>query len=289
MSKLLTVSLFAGLLALSACGPGRTAAATQPTPANFDPTASDPEALAVVDAMLAELGGAETWAGVKQIQWDDKYTMDGQLKAWVRHSWDIWNGRHRCELADMSTMVAPSEENPSPDPPTFSIAMYDLFDAHSTSGHATYGGKAVDSNARQKIKANCYNLWQQQSYQLAGIYKLKDPGVKLEHVGQMKDVATKTGATVCTPACDSIKVTFAPEVGKDTYWVHVNTQSKLPELVEKQVEGGRLTYVLSDWTTVGGLKFAQKHQNAGLPGEVFTMSQIKIGAPDDSLYIPQVR
>lgn len=269
-------------LALPACGPGRTSAATQPTPAAFDPSGSDPKALAAVDAMVTALGGAETWAGVKQIQWDVQYTMDGTLKSWVRHAWDIWNGRHRCELADMSTYQPPK-------PPKWSVVMYDLFDWQSGSGHGTYGGKEVGSDQRIKMKKMCHTLWQQQSYQLAMPFKLRDPGVKLALDGQMKEVTTKMSTVVCKPACDSVKVTFAPEVGGDTWWVHINTETHLPELVEKKVQGGRLAFALTDWTTVNGLKFVTKFQNAGLPGEVFQLSNIKIGAPNDDLYIPQVR
>lgn len=285
----LALCFVAALAALaSACGPGRTAAATQPSPAVFDPAGSDAKAVATVDAAIAALGGAEAWAGVKQVRWESRYMMDGELKSWARHAWDIWNGRHRCELADMSTMTAATPENPSPDPPKFSVAMYDLFDHKGKGGHATYGGKEVGSDDRVKIKSNCYLLWRQHSYQLAMPFKLKDPGVKLEDAGQLKDVNTKTDTTVCSPSCDSVKITFAPEVGKDTWWIHINSDSKMPELIEKQVEGGRLAYVLSEWTTVNGLKFALKHQNAGLPGEVFLVKGVQIGAPDDGLYIPQV-
>ena len=287
----MSVCFAAALAALaSACGPGRTAAATQPTPAAFDPAGSDAKAIEIADATIAAIGGADAWAAVKQVRWEVRYTLDGQLKSWVRHSWDIWNGRHRCELADMSTMTAATPENPSPDPPKFSVAMYDLFDHEGAGGHATYGGKEVGSDSRMQIKKNCYALWRQHSYLLVLPHKLKDPGVKLEHAGQLKDVNVKTGDTVCSPSCDSLKITFDPAVGKDTWWLHVNSATKMPELIEKKMEsGGRLAYVLSDWTDVSGIKLAGKHQNAGLPGEVFTFQDLQIGSPDDDLYIPQVQ
>jgi hypothetical protein len=273
--------------AASSCG-GRTVAATQPTPAAFDVSASEPKAVAIVDSMLTALGGAEVWAGVKQLQWEHRYTFDGEEKQHVVHAWDMWNGRHRCEMADMSSRKV-SVDNPTPGPPKYSVVMYDLFDVGSTRGYGTYGGQEVDSETRRKMKANCNQVFQQDAYQLAMYYKLKDPGVKLEGAGQMKDVADKAGNTQCSPACDSVKVTFDPAVGTDTWWIHINTQSHLPELIEKQVKGGRLAFVLKDWTTAGGLKFPQELQNAGLPGEVFKLSNIKVGDPDDRLYIPEVR
>ena len=168
--------------------------------------------------------------------------------------------------------------------------MYELFDHEGSGGTATYGGKEVGSDKRQLIKQNCYALWRQHAYLLVMSHKLKDPGVKLESAGQLKDVNVKTGDTVCSPSCDSLKITFDPAVGKDTWWLHVNSSTKMPELIEKKMEsGGRLAYVLSDWVTVAGVKLPGKLQNAGLPGEVFSFGGIEIGAPDDDLYIPQVR
>ena len=85
--------LTASALALAACGGGRTTAATQPSPAAFDPAKSDPKAVAAVDAMLGVLGGPGAWTNVKQVQWDQKYTRDGKVAGWFKHSWDRWNGR----------------------------------------------------------------------------------------------------------------------------------------------------------------------------------------------------
>lgn len=287
MKQQLAILSLMTLSTVAACG-GRTVAATQPTPAAFDATASDPKAVATVDAMVAALGGAEVWGTVKQVKWEHRYTLDGAEKSHVVHAWDMWNGRHRCEMADMSSGKV-TVDNPTPGPPKYSVAMYDLFDVDSTSGAATYGGKEVDSETRRRIKANCNQVFKQDSYQLTMYYKLKDPGVKLESAGQMKDVASKTGGTLCAPACDSVKITFDPSVGTDTWWLHINTETHLPELVEKQVKGGRLAFVLSDWATAGGLKFPQQLQNAGLTGEIFKLSKIEVGDPDDRLYIPEVR
>ncbi|HUH01598.1 MAG TPA: hypothetical protein VML75_06355 [Kofleriaceae bacterium] len=283
ISSLMTLSITLG----AACA-SRTVAATQPTPVAFDATASEPKAIATVDAMTTAVGGAEAWDKVKQISWEHRYTLDGEEKSHVVHAWDMWNGRHRCEMADMSSGKV-TVDNPNPGPLSYSVAMYDLFDVDSTSGHATYGGKEVDSGTRRKIKASCNQVFAQDSYQLTMHFKLKDPGVKLESAGQMKDVARKDGGTMCAPACDSVKVTFDPAVGKDTWWIHVNTETHMPEFIEKQVQGGRLAFILGDWITVGGLKFPQQLQNAGLTGEIFKISKIQVGDPDDRLYIPEVR
>ena len=98
----------------AACGPGRTSAATQPTPAAFDPGKSDPKAVEIVDKMLAKLGGYPAWESAKQIRFEFKYKNGGQLQRWFKHSWDKWNGRHRFEHVDMATLAeAEKEGDPS--------------------------------------------------------------------------------------------------------------------------------------------------------------------------------
>jgi hypothetical protein len=279
--------LVGGLLLGISCG-GRTSPATQPTPAAFDPSASDAKAVQVVDEMMAKAGGAEAWAAVKQIRWEHKYFYDNELKSWVKHAWDLWNGRHRCETVVMDSYLDAMAEN-KPDLMKWNVGMYDLFDHEGGKGSALSSGRQVHSSDRRTIINNCYRSWQNHAYALTMIHKLKDPGVKLGYAGQLKDLEVKGVKTICQPACDSVKVTFVPEVGSDTYWLHINSDSKLPELVEKRAEAGRMAHMFDDWTEVKGLKFPQKLQNAGLTGEVITIENIRIGSPDGSLYIPPVR
>lgn len=288
MMRIVIVATLLGLA--SACGPGRTAAATQPTPKAFDPSKSDAKSLQVVDAMQAAIGSAR-WATVKQIQWVQQTVSGEDLKTWVKHAWDIWNGRHRCEVADMTTYQKPTPEKPNPDPPAWSTAMYDLFDVDSSSGYASNQNGELGADDRKALKKICFDVWKQHSYQLAMFHKLKDPGVSLSYQGQMKDVNVEGIGVLCKEGCDSVKVSFAPEVGGDTWWVHVNSASKLPEVVEQQPAGktGRIGLLVGAWTDVGGLKFPGELRDAATRTVVFKASEIKIGDPDSRLYVPQVR
>lgn len=279
------IGALVGFLVLGAtagCGPGRKAAATQPTPAAFDPAASDAKALDAVDKMLEAMGGRAAWDTVKQLRWTHKYKNGDELKAWFRHSWDIWNGRHRFEIADMET-YRESMAAGTPDKTKFSVAMYDLFD-HEGKGYAMYGGREVMKGDRDRIVKNAYERWKSDAYQVSMLFKLRDPGTVLTAFGELKDIEG-----MCRPACTTIKVSFVDSVGKDTYYVNINTASNLPEIVEKQVSGGRIGYAVSGWQEVGALKFPTKHQNIGLKSEVFVIEDLKIGSPDDELYVPQVR
>jgi hypothetical protein len=259
----------------SACGASRTAAATQNTPAAFDPSTSDPQAIQAADAMAAALG-AEKWAQVKQVRWEVKYLMNNELKGWFKHSWDIWNGRHRYELAPPDQLSAPD--------PIFTFAMYDLFNR----------GKGFVANTKdphtrapaaetQHIIEGAYESWQRDAYQLSMFFKLRDPGVKLTYAGERQDFMGH-----CNPACHDIKVTFVAEVGSDTYHVLINKQTNLPEVVEKFVEGGKLGYHVGEWKEIQGIKLPALYKNLGTD-EKFVLDNIRIGEPDDELYVPQVR
>ncbi|HTE55453.1 MAG TPA: hypothetical protein VK698_31580 [Kofleriaceae bacterium] len=270
----------AALALCAACGGGRTTAATQPTSAHFDAAASDPKAVALADQVLANLGGAAAWDAVKQIQWEQRYSRDGKLVGLFRHAWDRWNGRHRFEEINIASMEKAQREG-KPDDIQVSVAMYDLFD-HAGKGAATFDSKTVDTATRDQLVKSAYDSFRSDSYRLAAIFKLKDPGVKLALKSPIQPVKEH-----CKPGCDVIEVTFAPEVGSDTWLISVNSQSRMPELLEKQMPQGRLGFALSGWVQVGGLKFATRFDNLGM-SETFEVRDLKIGDPEDALYIPTI-
>lgn len=267
------------LAAASGCGPGRTAAATQTTPAAFDPAASDAKAVALVDKMMTALGGYQTWVDAKQIRFDLSYSLDGQLKGMFKHAWDKWNGRHRFEHIDMST-IAKAQAEGNPGLVRSLVVMYDLFDRDK--GFVTYGGKQVSANDRKVRIADAYQRWKDDTYKIAFPYKLKDPGVVLKYVSAIKD---QNGT--CLDGCDVVGVTFSDGVGKDSYEVWISQKTMLPEVMRKKMDQGWLGFAFKGWTEAGGLKFAGQLVNLGVK-EVFAFSNIQVGEPDDSLYIPTV-
>ncbi len=273
--------LGSALLLSSACGASRTAAATQPTPAAFDPAASDAQALEIADAMLAAIGGTEAWGQVKQIRWEVKYYQNGDFKAWFKHVWDRWNGRHRLEMVDTDSYLK-AEEAGKPDDAQWVIAMYDLFDREGK-GYATFGGRNVMAEDRNRIVSDAYDQWKSDSYQLAMLYKLRDPGVQLSYVGEVQELKGK-----CQPGCVVIKVSFSPEVGSDTYFINVNKTTNMPEVLEKQLDGGTLGYAFEGWIELAGMRFPEKLVNLGVD-EVIEISNVEIAEPDSSLFVPAGR
>lgn len=276
MKKLaLTVPL---LLAVAGCPKPRTSAATQPTPVAFDAAQSEPAAIAVVDAGVAALGGAEHWAKLKELRFTMQYTQDGKVQAEHTHFWDRWNGRHRMQNLDISTLGGDPEDVAGTD------VRYDLFDKGVTP-HAMYGGTVVDRKSGAEMATAARTALTQDLYFVAMIYKLEDPGVKLKVENAE---VTVPDATACKPSCTSIKVTFDAAVGTDTWFVNFNNETKLPEVIELQKGPGRVGYSLQDWTESGGLKWPGSLHNIGLPGEVIKIDGVKVGDPDDATYMPSV-
>ncbi|HVV86416.1 MAG TPA: hypothetical protein VHE35_25340 [Kofleriaceae bacterium] len=266
------------LLAVPGCPKPRTSAATQPTPAAFDPSQSDPEAIKVVEAGVAALGGAEHWTNLKELQFTIKYTQDGKVQGELTHYWDRWNGRHRLITTDMSTVGG------NPDDVKQMDVRYDLFDKGATPT-ASYGGDPLlRADAVKQVAAAREHL-AQDLYFVAMIYKLEEPGVILKRENAE---VTVPDPKACKPSCTAIKVTFDPAVGKDTWFVNYNNESHLPEVIELQKGAGRVGYLLEDWTEAGGLKWPGSLHNIGLPGEVIQIEDLKVGEPDDATYMPSV-
>lgn len=271
---LLAAALLAGTAACG--GPQRTAAATQPTPAAFDPSQSDQQALDIVDATITAVGGAEAWAQVKQIQWQVKYYQNDALAAWFKHAWDQWNGRHRFEMVRMESYEI-AQQSGNEEDMQWIVAMYDLFD-RSARAVALFDGQAVMPGDREKIVSDAYEQWQLDSYQLSMVHKLRDPGVILNYVGETQERHGK-----CLAGCVLIKVSFAPEVGTDTYVLNISKETNLPEIVEQHRPEGIRAYAYDEWTEAGGLKFPSKLSNLG-GSEVIEIEEVVIGEPDDALY-----
>lgn len=270
----------AALLATAACGggaPPRTAAATQPTPTAFDPAKSDPQALTAVDATTAALGGAAAWEQVKQIQWESKYYQNAQFVGWFKHTWDRWNGQHRYEtVLDLAAYQAAEQAGKTQEIPWL-VSRYDLFDRENTA-KATLGDRLLTDEDNRKVLADAYGRWQTDSYWLSLVHKLRDPGVILGYVGEMQEAHGK-----CQGGCVVVKVSFAPEVGTDVYFLNINKSTNLPEIIEKQMPGGTLGYAIDGWAEAGGLKFPAKLRNLGVP-EAIEFANIRVGEPDDSLF-----
>jgi len=270
-------AFFALLVVLVAgCPKPRTTAATQPSPAAFDPASSDPKAVELADAGITAIGGHDKWEAVKELSFDVSYTLKGEAKSQISHSWDRWNGRHAYQEVDMASITGRPEDT------KVAEVRYDLFDS-AKKPFATYDGHEMLRADADKTAARARQHLADEGYLLTIVHKVRDPGVHLALAteGEMP--------TQCDPGCSSIKVTFDPGVGKDTWYVAYNNATHMPEVIAQEREKGKIIgYKLSDWTDAGGLKFPTKLQNVALADEVWQFSNVKVGEPDDNTYMRNV-
>lgn len=258
-------------LALLSCGSSRSTFARYPgAPAAFDRAGADPKALEIADKVFAAAGGPGNWDQAKQIKWRQTVTSDGKVTIDYQHVWDRWNGRHGGRLYREDGEL---------------VVGYDLYGSH-TMGFVQQGQKQqnLDEASRTryiKILKDAYNI---DTAVMTLPFLMLEPGTKLEYVGPAKDDAGNENY-------DDIKVTFADPMRADIeFHAIIDRTSNLPHRVE-MLKTGTMTkvgYTYSDWTTVGGLKFAQKRGNLGYSGETTEIKDISVGKPEDELFIAPI-
>jgi hypothetical protein len=265
---------------LAGCPSPRTSPYTQPGPAEFNPDDSDDRAIEIVDAVIADLGGLEAWEEVKQIRWEQRVLLGEEIRGLYMHSWDRWNARHRWEQPTVPPSEAPKAEDEAEDeeaaPPSI-VAMYRIYEPRRAT--VTLGGAPVADDDAARLVDAARQTFDQSHYALAGYYKLKDPGVRLKHQGESEPMGG-----FCEPACAMIHISFDPEVGDDSYVLHVNKDTGKPEILATQTGAGQLAYGLAEWQEVAGLSFPVVLQNLGNDAERIEHANIEIGEVQDSLY-----
>jgi hypothetical protein len=271
-------ALLALIVVLAAgCPKPRTSAATQPTPAAFDPAKSDPKAIAIADAGLAAVGGHDKWEAVKELTFGVKYVLAGVPKSDAVHRWDRWNGRHNYMSIDMATT-----QTGKPDDVKVTEVRHDLFNT-SAKPFVTYGGQELMRADADKAATAAGKQLSEDAYKFTIVHRVRDPGVHLA-------VATETEMpTQCDPGCESIKITFDPEVGKETWYIAYNSSTHVPEVIANEKGPGRIVgFKIVGWIEAGGLKFPAKLQNIALADEVIEYGGVAIGEPEDATYMRSI-
>ena len=258
-------------LITTACGPGQSAPATAPgAAAAFDPSASDPKAVAVADKVYAAAGGA-AWEKVKQIRWTEVVTNDGNPTASGEQAWDRWGGRHHGRLSTEQGDI---------------IVMHELY---GDSRSAFIDKNRMPDDDTDKAVKRALERWNFDTAGLCLQFLVKAPGVKLSYGGEKQDDAGQ-------PTLEEIKITFDPkDSARDatTWYAIVDKATSVISRIELVQPGkpdtARIGYQLLDWVTVDGMKFPTKLQNIGLKSEVIVFKDIKVGDPEEDLYVPQVQ
>jgi len=264
------VAVLLSFLAIGACGPGRTTYARYPgAPVTFDRAGSDPKAVELADKVVEATGGRANWEKAKQIRWTvlikdgDKTVFDGQ------EAWDRWNGRHwgkiHTEAADLVIIREIYKDIPG------------MFLVDGPKGLVKQPDE--DANTRKNLQVAA-ERWRFDTAALCAAFLLEEPGSKLTYGGETKNEDGKT--------LEVIKIEFDPKDATRSgavYQVDVDAQTHMVERFELVKPDGNVGYKVSGWVDVGGLKFPTLQSNIGYAAETIAFKDIKVGEPEDDLFI----
>ncbi len=224
------------------------------TPQPAAPVAqSDPQAVEIARATMQAMGGEEAWNNTRYISW--KF-MGGRL-----HVWDKWTGHHRIE-----------QETRDGD------QLVSLIDINTGEGRVFRNGSEItDAEELDELLVRAKGAWINDTYWMFMPYKLQDPGVTLEYLGER---AMEDGRNA-----DVLQLTF-DNVGNtpnNKYEVFVGKDSGLVEQWSHWTNAddaeARFTLPWSDWQRFGNIMLATNkgrdldwsiHVYDTLPESVFT-------------------
>jgi len=204
-------------------------AALAGTPTAFDPSTSDPQAVAIADLLLGALGGQQAWEQTRFVYFAFDVERDSKRVAHRTHLWDRWDGRLRYQSAekDGAPFVVLLNVNTRAGQ-AFRLPREAAADG--TPVHGSVGAAPIESAAAKPLLDEAYESWINDTYWLLMPYKMKDPGVRLKYAGEK---------TIAGAEYDLVELTFE-DVGltpRDRYWAHVNRKTHMMD---------RWSYVLQD-------------------------------------------
>ncbi|MBI2956648.1 MAG: hypothetical protein HYY26_04985 [Acidobacteria bacterium] len=230
--------------------------------------AADERAVALVEEMMQAMGGAEAWERMRFLRFDWVVERDGQTVAHVRHLWDRYDGRYRVEWTtrEGKKVVA-------------------LFNVNTRAGRVRVDGEEAQGEELKKQLEQAYGRFINDSYWLLMPWKLKDPAVKLEYVGETELEGR---------SYDLLHVSFA-QVGLtpgDHYWAFLNRQTRLMErwaYFLQSYEGApalekATPWEWRGWADVGGLRLARERLRIGQNARIHFPVLVVLDSVDASVF-----
>ena len=210
-------------------------------PAAEPPALSKGEALA--EEMVEAMGGREAFEGLRFLRFDWTVVREGEEVARIPHLWDCHTGRYRVEWETREDEQVQA-----------------LFNINTKEGRVWKNGAEVTAKEeRDELLEHAYGRFINDSYWLLMPWKLRDPGVKLEHLGERE----ADGKIYEVLHVSFEKVGLTPG---DQYWAFVNPETKIMERWayflqshegEPSLEGAR-PYAWRNWEKVGAMMLARE-------------------------------
>ncbi len=246
------------LLAVASLAAPRALAADR-----FDPSRSDPKAVALADQVIAALGGEKAWNDLRYLSWTFEVYLNDTLRSSRRHCWDKRTGWHRVDGTTRAGLPFCLMDN-----------------LNTREGRAWMGGNPIEGDSLKKLTERAYALWVNDLYWVAMPFKLKDPGVILALDGERKEG---------DQAWDKLSLAF-DQVGLtpgDHYWLFVNRATHRIDRWEMVLQGDKppasgespAGYDWSGWQQAGGCWFSTARTRKDPASGSVTRLSFAVSAP----------
>ena len=226
----------------------------------------DARATEVGKAMIEAMGGQSAWDHARYFRFDFTAVRSGKKVASFSHYWDRWTGRYRVEGED-----------------AHGVPWKAYFNVNTKEGDYWVNGARTEGDARSKGLEDAYGRFINDTYWLLAPWKVFDPGVNLEYVGEVQDPGGH--------ACDEIKLSFG-NVGltpKDIYWMDVDKRTHLLDEWKFVLNGGNdppTQVEWKEWGKFGGIALSVSKPFIGKPVEIRFENLRVSDTPDDAALTP---
>ena len=228
--------------------------------------AQDPRAVNVAEAMITAMGGKAGWEKARFLRFDFTVVRDGKKLASFSHWWDRYDGRYRVEGVD---------------PKTGPWKAY--FNVQTRQGEFFVNGTRAEGETKEKGLENAYGRFINDTYWLLAPWKVFDPGVNLEYIGEV--------LTAAGQKCDEIKLSFEG-VGltpKDVYWMDIDRSTRLLDQWKYVLNGASdppTVVAWKEWRRFGPIELSTSKPMASKPVEIRFENVSVSETPDDASLTP---
>ncbi|MFQ5767161.1 MAG: hypothetical protein ACE5ID_04170 [Acidobacteriota bacterium] len=233
-----------------------------PYPEGFDPTTSDPRAIALVISCQDTMGGLQAWSANPSIRFEFVVEREDKVLGRRLHYWDRQASRHRVEMTDAQGR--------------------DLVIAQSLANHSgtatVDGGPASGDRLRELLKRG-YAAWVNDIYWLAMPFKSVDRGVKLAYEGSRMEGGHKYQIVHLT--FDNVGLTPG-----DSYWAWIESKTRQMDYWSYKLEKtprtqGETRFTWEKWEKFGPLRLSliKRQIDTGGGGPMLTIRFDHVALP----------
>ncbi len=228
--------------------------------------AQDPKAVSVAEAMISAMGGKGGWDKARFLRFDFTVVRDGKQIVSFSHWWDRYDGRYRVEGVD-----------PKGGP------WKAYLNVGTRQGEFFVNGTRAEGDVKAKGLENAYGRFINDTYWLLAPWKVFDPGVNLQYVGEVKTAAGQD--------CDEIRLSFEG-VGltpRDVYWMDIDRSTHLLDQWKYVLNGSNdppTVVAWKDWRRFGPIELSTSKPLAAKPVEIRFENVAVSETPDDAALSP---